>query len=210
MLSRNRDGPEAMTMTRLTITLIAAMIALLPIAAVQAGGDTSIESVRLMCSAPDNQDFSVFNQEALPGILTEIILHDPPEAEYHERVVVCALKALGAMHVSEAVGVLIEKSSEYPTTCIYWLADYAQPDAVDTIVGFLDDDDPSVRYEAADALSRLKPPDDETGDDYVFSLTDALAAAANHKDVEDDESVIEALDAAVIHLMDIILKPGTS
>jgi HEAT repeat protein len=163
-----------------------------------------------MCSAPDRQDFTVFDQEALPGILIEIILHDPPDAEYHERVVVSAIKALGAMHVDAAVPVLIEKSSEYPTTCIYWLADYAHPDAVDTITGFLDNDDPSVRYEAADALGRLKAPDESTGDEYIFSLTDALMAAVNRKKIEVDPDVLDAFDAAILHLMDIILKPGTN
>ena len=197
-------------MTRLTIVLLTAIALLLPIAAVQAVSDTSIYTVRQMCSAPDRQDFTVFDQEALPGILTEIILHDPPDAEYHERVVVSAIKALGAMHVDSAVPVLIEKSDEYPTTCIYWLADYADPDAVDTITGFLDNDDPSVRYEAVDALGRLKDPDETTSDEYIFSLSDALMAAANRKKIEVDTDVLDALDAAILHLMDIVLKPGTN
>ena len=171
---------------------------------------TNPEIVRLMCMAPDNQDFSVFDPRELPTILIYLIENDPEDAPLHERVVESALKALGATALPEAMPVLIEKMPEYPTTCIYWLATYAKPEAVNALVGSLDDEDASVRYEAADALGRVPAPDKDVPDrEYVESLIDALTAVAERAGVEEDDDVKTAIEAATLHLMDLVLEPGT-
>jgi len=186
------------------LTLIVAMGA-------SASPVTNPEIVRLMCTATDNQDFSIFNPAELPAILIDLIRNDPPDAPLHERVVQSALKALGTMHVAEAVPVLIEKIPEYSTICIFWLGTFADPAAVNALVGSLDDEDASVRCEAADALGRVPAPDKDAPDrDYVQSLIDALTAVAERVGIEEDDDVKKALETATLHLMDLVLEPGTA
>jgi hypothetical protein len=183
----------------LSITLIL----ILGVSVARAEIVTDLVSVRLMCTATDNVDFSGFDQSLLPGIFIAIIENDPVDARYHQRVVSCALKSLAKMHVPEAVPVLIESALEYTTTCLYWLGTYADASAVDTIVEYLDSEDPSVRYEAASALASLPEPDDNSGDEYIASLVRASDALEARVDVENDTSVTDAIREAEGHLNDL-------
>jgi len=194
----------------LSITIFAVLVA--AVAAV-ATAETTVETVRRMCTAPDNQDFSVFDQELLPDILIEIIEDDPLDAEYHERVVSSALKTLGALHVPEAVGVLVSEVEEYPTTCLYWLGSYDSPEAVATILEYLDDEDASLRCEAVEALGRLPAPDDETEEEYAEYIYIAFDRIAERASIEEDGSVIDALREASVHIARLLLEidsEGTS
>jgi hypothetical protein len=190
------------------ITFIALLLLITAIPAFGGTVKTDIESVRRMFIAPEKQDFSVFDQTLLPGILIQIIEKDPGSSDTHDLVAISAIKALAAMKIPEAVPVLIKQADNYTTTCIYWLATYADPSAVNTIASYLDDKDPSVRYEAASALGRIPAPSDKTGKEYLQSLEDALGAAAARVSEEDDNSVLDALWNAVTYLMNISLEPG--
>ena len=165
-----------------------------------------VENVRRMLTAPDNQDLSVFDQDALVDVLVQIIENDPEEAEYHDRVVTCALKALGSMHAPQGVDLLVANLDKYPTTCLYWLGTYADVRAVDAITSRLEDEDPSVRYEAADALSRIPAPSKTTTREYASIIDAALSLVAFMAPDEEDKSVAEALWKATTHLLDISLQ----
>ncbi len=161
-----------------------------------------IETVRLMLTAPDNQDLSVFDQEPLADILIEIIENDPDTAMYHERVVTSALKWLGSMQAPQAVDVLIANLEDYPTTCLYWLGTYASTDAVEAIIPYLDDKDASIRYEAAAALTGL--PDIEPNDEWTELISSTLDAIAQKLEIEKDEAVKDVLVEACNHLMELL------
>jgi HEAT repeat protein len=179
-----------------------AMLVLIPVlaTAVWASIPADYDTVRLMLTAPDNLDLSMFDQESLIPVLVDIALNDDPEAAYHDPVVTSALKWLGSMHVPEAVEPLIGNLSEYPTTCVYWLGTYASADAVNAIVPMLDSDDASVRYEAAVALSTL-PVGDPEDEAWMESLTDALERVTSMTaSVQTDQDFTSALSDAAGHL----------
>jgi hypothetical protein len=190
------------------ISIIAVLLIIMVIPAVAGTAKTDLESVRRMCTAPDRQDFSVFDQALLPGILIQIIEKDPGSESTHDLAAISAIKALGAMKIPEAIPVLIHQADVYTTTCIFWLATYSDPSAVNAIVSYLDDKNPSVRYEAAEALGRIPPPSDITSKEYLKSIEDALGVVASRVSEEDDNSVVEALWNAVTYLMSISLEPG--
>jgi HEAT repeat protein len=163
--------------------------------------EVDIQSVRLMLTAPDNQDFSIFETESLVDALVEIIENDPPDADYHERVVASALIVLGDMHLPETVDVFIGNLDEYTTTCLYWLGTFASAEAVEAITGYLDDDDPSVRYEAASALATVPMPETDSEDENLAgALTGASEVIRTRLEVEEDGSVREALTEALEHI----------
>ncbi len=162
---------------------------------------TTVETVRRMCTAPDNQDFSIFDQELLPGVLIEIIENDPEDAEYHDRVVSSALKVLGGLHVPEAVDVLVGKIDEYPYPCLHWLGTYTTVESIAAIIEYLDDEDASLRYEAADALVRL-PRLDEYDEDLQSVLIEARDRIAEQMQIEDDEAVLGMLELAEVMIGD--------
>lgn len=197
-----------MRQTVLAFIIVIFPAALIPLAT-HSSAQTTVETVRRMCTAPDNQDFTVFDQELLPEILIEIIQDDPPDSPYHERVVSSALKALGALHVPEAVEVLIGKLDEYPTACLYWLGTYASSDSVAAIAEYVTNDDPSLRCEAAEALGRLPDPQ-EDDEDYTASLIEALNGLGIAIAGEEDEAVSDALEEAWAHVASIVLQSGTA
>lgn len=190
----------------ISLLMVSAILSLAALAETR----TDLEAVRQMCTAPDNQDFSVFDQRTLPAILIDIILNDPSSALYHERVVASALKELGRLNVPEGLPVLIEKADEYPAISLFWLKFYSEPEAIKAITGFIDNDDVSIRYEAADALGKVQMPTDESAVEYVQALIDALIVAGKRSTIEEDSDVAMALQAAVMHLMNAVLQPGTS
>jgi len=189
-----------------SLTFIAILLTTIMMPAYAVADKTDLESVRRMCTAPDMQDFSVFDQALLPGILIEIIKKDPESALDHERVVLSAIKALGATKVPEAIPVLIEQADKYPATCVYWLANYADSSAVACIIKYLYSKDASVRHEAAEALSRIPAPSKTTTKEYASILDSTLSLVAFMATDEEDKSVVEALWRATTHLLDISLQ----
>jgi len=191
-------------MRRLILLAITAILILPATASVcLAEIEADVDDVRLMLTAPDNQDFSIFESESLANALVEIIEDDPVDADYHDRVVAGALVVLGEMHPPDTVDVFIGKLDEYTTTCLYWLGTFASPDAVEAIAGYLDNDKPSIRYEAASALGTVPLADiDEENENE--ELTEALNSATEilqaRLEVEEDESVLEALREAIAHI----------
>jgi len=185
------------------VIIISATIIFLAFAAVGAFAATQpdVENVRRMLTAPDNQDLSVFDQDALVDVLVQIIENDPEEAEYHDRVVTCALKALGSMHAPQAVDLLVANLDKYPTTCLYWLGTYADVRAVDAMTSRLEDEDPSVRYEAASALASIPFDESCTGDSWRDVLYAAYTKLVETKQLEEDEDVSEALSSAIDNLL---------
>ena len=184
-------------MRRISLLILLSISTMLSAATVTSAQiEADYNSVRLMLTAPDNQDFSMFEQESLASILIEIIENDPEDARYHDRVVSSALVVLGGLHVPEAVDVLIGQLDNYTTTCVYWLGTYATADAVAAITGYLDSDDPSVRYEAAAALAGLPEIDLEDAD-LVEQLTDTAEVLRARVDIEEDSSVVEAVTEAL-------------
>jgi len=183
--------------------LILTAILLIPVAATVAlaAVPADVDTVRLILTAPDNQDFSMFEESSLVEALIEIIENDPETAAYHEQVVSGALKVLGGLHVPEAVDVLIGKLEEYPTICLYWLGTYASADGVAAIVPYLDSEDASVRYEAAAALASLPEGDLENDEELVEQIWIAVESLYERTQVEEDEAVKEAMQAALRHIM---------
>jgi HEAT repeat protein len=120
-----------------------------------------------------------------------------------------ALKALGALHVPEAVEVLVSKLPEYPTSCLYWLGTYASAVAVNAVVEYLDNEDPSLRCEAAEALARLPDPR-EDDEDYVASLVEALSNLGIAIADEEDEAVLGELEDAWAHVASLVLQAGAA
>jgi len=158
------------------------------------------DTVRLMLTAPDNQDMSMFDVETLVGVLVDIAMNDDPDAAYHDTVVSSALKWLGSMHAEEAVEPLIANIEDYTTTCIYWLGMYASPDGVDAIVTMLESNDESVRYEAAVALSTL-PEGDLDNEEWVEALNGALAKMMTvGQGISTDDEFAEVMSGAVTHI----------
>jgi len=164
------------------------------------------DSVRLMLTAPDNQRFDQWDRDSLVVVLIDIVTNDPEDAMYHDRVVSSALKVLGSMNVPEAIPLLIDNLDTYTTTCLFWLGTYADPDAVSAIVGYLGDDDPSVRYEAAAALGTIPLVEPAPGveveiDEELASQIELAVEALNARlEVETDTAVVEALTVALEHL----------
>ena len=156
---------------------------------------TDVETVRRMCTLIDNQDFSFFDQELLPGVLIEIVRNDPETADYHDRVVSSALKALGRLHADGAVAVLVEKLDEYPYICLYWLGTWTEAESVEAIVSYFDSEDLSMRYEAVTSFISMEPVDE-----YDEELQDVLNRAGEiitaRLIVEDDVEVLELLEIA--------------
>jgi len=192
------------TMRRLSLFILTAMLIIPAFETVaHATIEADIQSVRQMLTAPDNQDFSIFETESLIDALIEVIENDPPDADYHERVVASALIVLGDMHLPETVDVFIGKLDEYTTTCLYWLGTFASADAVDAITGYLDDDDPSVRYEAASALVTtpvIETDSENDNEELREALTTASEVIRTRLEIEDDDSVREALLEALEHI----------
>lgn len=156
---------------------------------------TDVETVRRMCTLIDNQDFSFFDQELLPGVLIEIVRNDPETADYHDRVVSSALKALGRLHADGAVEILVEKLDEYPYICLYWLGTWTEAESVEAIVSYFDSEDLSLRYEAVTSFISMEPVDE-----YDEELQDVLNRAGEiitaRLIVEDDVEVLELLEIA--------------
>lgn len=192
-------------MRRTCLLIILTFIILtVPIAEVSAV-PTDVNSVRLMLTAFDNQDFTIFDEEQLVESLIEIIENDPADAPYHERVVGGALVVLGELRAEGAVDLLIEHLDSYTTTCLYWLGTYAYPESIDAIVEYLGSDDPSVRYEAAAALGTipldgLTPGTVGVEDDLLDALNEAVGTINSRLEIEDDEAVLEALTLALEHI----------
>jgi HEAT repeat protein len=187
--------------------LIALMILAIAPAQLYAGTvDTS--EVRQMLTAFDNQDFSIFEEDGLIDSLIEIIETDPVDAPYHDRVIRGALSVLGELQVPEAVDILIGHLDAYPTTCLYWLGTYATPESIEAIGSYLDNEDASVRYEAANALGTI--PLDDIGvevenpdEELITSIDNVLAIINDRLQIEDDSDVADALNAAMEHLSGI-------
>jgi HEAT repeat protein len=172
-----------------------------PIAQVSAV-PTDVNSVRQMLTAFDNQDFTIFDQDQLVESLIEIIENDPADAPYHDRVVGGALAVLGELRAEGAVDLLIEHLDSYTTTCLYWLGTYATSESILAIVEYLGSDDPSVRYEAAAALSTipldgLTPGTVEIEEDLLDAVNEAVEMINSRLEVEEDPSVVEALTLAL-------------
>jgi len=194
-------------MNRIAISLLISLVILgLFPAATPAEMTADYDSVRLMLTAPDNQRFDHWDQESLIKVLVDIVTNDPEDAMYHDRVVSGALKVLGSMNVPEAIPLLINNLDTYTTTCLFWLGTYADPDAVSAIVGYLGDDDPSVRYEAAAALGTIPIVETAPGvevdvDEELISEIELAVDALNARlEVETDTAVVEALTGALEHL----------
>jgi len=189
-------------MRLMTLLLVTAFIILpmLPMTA-RAGIPADIDTVRLMLTAPDNQDLSIFEPESLIIALVDIALNDSVNAAYHESVVRSALVHLGKMHAPEAVDVLILRLDGHTTTCIYWLGTYAVPEAVEAIVPYLESDDASVRHEAATALGSLPEISDDASEDEIAAWNEildmALAALSGAIDSETDPDVRSAIIDAI-------------
>ncbi|MCX6647319.1 MAG: HEAT repeat domain-containing protein [bacterium] len=170
-----------------------------------------VTGVRQMLTAFDNQDFSIFDEESLITSLVEIIVNDPVDAEYHDRVVRGALAVLGELHAPEAIGLLIDNLDTHTTTCLYWLGTYATTDSIEAIAEYLGNEDPSVRYEAASALGTIPLDEFSTGVsgevNVPVEITDAVKAVMelinSRLDVEDDTDVIAALTVAKDHLSEL-------
>lgn len=192
-------------MKKLTLIILISLLAigLLPVAA-NATEQADYDAVRRMLTAPDNQVFDMWDQDSLVEVLIEIIENDPVDAPYHDRVINSALVVLGSTNVPEAVPVLIDNVDEYTNPCLYWLGTYAEPEAVDTIVGFLGDEDASVRCEAATALStipvELNVAGTEVDEELMTSIEAAVEGLGFRLEVESDTSVIDALNEALEHL----------
>jgi HEAT repeat protein len=196
-------------MRRLSLLILTAIL-LVPVWATAAHAtiQADVQSVRQMLTAYDNQDFSVFETDSLIDALIEIIENDPQDADYHEQVVASALVVLGDMHLPDTVDVFIGKLDEYTTTCLYWLGTFASADAVDAITGYLNDEDPSVRYEAASALATIPilavdtgHEDEEEDEELATALTSASDVIRARLEVEEDDSVREALTEALEHIV---------
>ncbi len=191
-------------MRRIYLIILTIIILTVPILQVSAV-PTDVNSVRRMLTAFDNQDFTIFDEEPLLESLIEIIENDPADAPYHGRVVGGALAVLGEMHADEAEDLLIEHLDSYTTTCLYWLGTYATPESIDAIVEYLGSDDPSVRYEAANALGTI-PLDGLTmetvgvEEDLHDALNEAIGTINSRLEIEEDESVVTALTLALEHI----------
>ena len=86
-------------MRQITIILTAILIIIPAISLpASAGVPADIDSVRLMLTAPDNQDLSFFETDSLVDALLEIAMNDPSDAAYHDRVVRSAL-VLSLIHI---------------------------------------------------------------------------------------------------------------
>lgn len=164
---------------------------------------TDVETVRRMCTLIDNQDFSYFDQELLPGVLIEIVRNDPETADYHDRVVSSALKALGSLHADGAVQVLVEKLDEYPYICLYWLGTWTEAESVEAIVSYFDNEDLSMRYEAVTSFISMEPVD-EYDEELMAVLNRAGEIIAGRLNVEDDPEVLELLKIATGHVFTIV------
>ena len=193
-------------MKKLTLIILISIftIGMLP-AAANATLQADHDSVRRMLTIPDNQNFDAWDQDSLVDVLIEIIANDPVDAMYHERVVSSALKVLGSTNVPEAVPVLIENIDTYTTACLYWLGTYGEPDAVNTIVEFLDNDDESVSCEAAAALGTIPIAENMSGievdEEFMTSISLAIIVLETRLDVETDPDVVIALNKALEHLL---------
>ena len=164
-----------------------------------------VTGVRQMLTAVDNQDFSIFDEEYLIDSLVEIIETDPADAPFHERVIRGALAVLGELHAPEAVDLLIENLDDHTTTCLYWLGTYAATESIEAISEYLDDEDESVRYEAASAMGTIPLDDPAIGvsvneEEFASVVQDAIALIDAQLVVEDDVDVIVALTEAREHL----------
>jgi len=189
-------------MKRLTITLT---IFLVLLGAMPASADVPTDwiSVRQMLTAPDNQDFSIFDQELLPDVLIDIIENDPEEAEYHEWVMSSALRQIGKLRVERSVELLVSHIADYSEICIYWLGTYTGPESIDALVGYLADESASLRYESAYSLSTLPDPEDEVPDGLMNSLNNAVLMVSERLGVEDDLDVVDALNDAITRLSEL-------
>jgi hypothetical protein len=191
------------------IAFIAVILLFAYAVAFAAAVTTDHDSVRKMCALKKGQDFSVFDKVLLPGILIDIIENDPADAKSHEAVITNALKALAATMVPETVPVLIEQVDRYPLVCLPLLGEFADPDAVNAIVKFVNDKKPSIQVAACEALAKLPPPSDKTGKDYIVSLEAAFSVVASKVAMEEDDDVAAALFDATMHLMNITLQSGS-
>lgn len=195
---------EVDKMKQIILTTIAFLIfSLIPGNAI--AGTTDTADVRFMLTAFDNQDFSIFEEGSLIESLVEIIETDPIDAPHHDRVIRGALAVLGELHAPEAVDLLIENLDIHTTTCLYWLGTYAEMASIEAIVEYLDDEDASVRYEAAAALGTVPFSDIDisvidTGDGILKTVDEALDKIESQLAVEDDGDVILALIEAREHL----------
>ncbi len=187
-------------MQRTTIAILISILLLPAMAATAyAAVPADTDTVRLMLTAPDNQDFSMFEEESLIAALIDIIRNDRESAVYHERVVTSALAVLGELHPPEAVDVLIGKLDEYPTTCLYWLGTYASADGLAAMIPYLSDEDASARCEAAVAIGNV-PDGDPEDDEWAGQLVAATQAMIERLHVEEDEAVQDAIRAALAHI----------
>jgi hypothetical protein len=192
------------------ITMAFAIIAFLLLPLISAAyAETTVETVRRMCTAPDNQDFSVFDPDLLPSILIDIIRNDPADADYHDRVVVSALQELGRLGVGEGTDVFVEKVDEYPETCLYWLPTWTRPDVIRAIAYCFDNKDPGVRLEAFDAFTRLQPVD-ETDEELEIALIEAREIMEERIGVEDDPDVLDELHKAYEYAEEIMPEGSSS
>ncbi len=189
---------------KISLLLLTSVLLMIP-SVMYAGMIAENASVRRCLTVPDGMDLSFFEPDSLIPVLIDIVENDPVDAPYHDRVVSGALKTLGEMHVPETVDLLISNLDNYTTTCIYWLGTYSDSIALDSIVNYIQDEDPSVRYEAATALAGFPDSEELTPGGSIDnqmpdSLHHAITVLQAQLEVETDTDVTGAINLALSHL----------
>ncbi|HDS29851.1 MAG TPA: HEAT repeat domain-containing protein [Firmicutes bacterium] len=164
-----------------------------------------IADIRLMLTAEDNQLFDLWTNEEVFCACAIIYYTDPPDADFHDRVMNSAVIRIGKTGDPRAVAVLIDAIETHPHQALYALGDYRTPEALRALTTRVSDPDGSIRENAAEGLRNMLAPA-IIPDGWIDAISDAIAAVDEWLDKEPDWDVKEYFVDAKVNLEDLLKK----
>ena len=121
----------------------------------------TVAGIRQMMTAIDNaMFFELWTSEEIACACIDIYYNDPPDADFHDRVVLGAVALLGKTGDPRAVPVLIDAIDTHGPQALYALGNFPTVDALNALTANVRNDDFGLRENAAEGLRHMPAPSD--------------------------------------------------
>lgn len=198
-------------MLRIFTVSIALLIITAGISSAQIPSDCEISpdtlaGIRQMLTAPDNGIFfDIWTREEIACACIHLYYNDPPDANYHDRVIAGAVVLLGKTEDPRAVPVLIDAIDTHGPQALYALGNFPTVEALLALKEYIGDEDPELRDNAAEGLRRMPAPGK-----IPTGWKDALKSAINEIESwlpnEDEPTLREYFQDALKNLKTLLTK----
>ena len=171
----------------------------------------TIADIRQMLTAPDNGLFDKWTTEEQACACIWLYYNDPPDADFHRRVILGAIVLLGKTGDSRAVPVLIDAIPNYGPQALYALANFPTVDALNALTANVTNPDDESRENAAEGLRNMVPPNPSyIPDGWSDALQAAIKAVDDWLPNEKEPTFRDYFTDAENHLTDLLSQVTTA